>query len=137
MNLSLKTALITSVAIAAIAYGLGRYASPVKTIEVEKIVEKEVKEEDHSVIVTKRPDGTVVHEFLDKSRESRERVKESTKVVDNKKPDWFLAGGYGANKPAYSLEVNRRVLGAVFAGGQVLHIPDKETIALIKVGYEF
>ena len=133
MTLSLKALLITSVAIAAIAYGLGRYASPVKTVEVEKVV----KEIDHDTTTrdTKRPDGTVIHEVIVKDKTKTE--KDTTKIVDNKKPDWFLAGGYGLNGTAYSLEANRRILGAVFVGAQVTYIPDKDNVVLVKVGYEF
>ena len=133
MNLSLKALLITSVALIAISYGLGRYLAPVKTVEVEKLI----KDTEHDTITrdTKRPDGTVVHEVIVVDKTKIE--KDKTTIVDNKKPDWFLAGGYGVNGTAYSIEANRRILGAVFVGGQVTYIPDKGNVVLVKVGYEF
>lgn len=128
---------IIGLLIAAIAYGTGRYASPVKTVEVEKIVEKEKKETSRTTRTIKRPDGTVVQEEIVKDKTSKEQKKDTTKIVDNKKPDWFIGVGYGVYKTAYSIEANRRILGPVFIGIQPIYSPDSKLTILVKAGYEF
>lgn len=137
MKLTKLNLLIIVIVIAAIGYGLGRYASPVKSIEVEKIVEKEQRETSKETRTIKKPDGTIIQEEIVKDTTTKEHASEHSISVDNKKPDWFVAVGYGVNKTVYSAEINRRVLGAVFVGGQVTYSDQDKAVGLVKIGYEF
>jgi len=137
MQLTKLNLLIIALIVGALGYGIGRYATPNETIEVEKIVEKEHTEEIKEKRTIKKPDGTIIEEEITKDITDKESSKDSTVVTIGKKPDWFIAGGYGLNKTAYSLEVNRRVLAPVFVGVQAIYSPEEKITALIKVGYEF
>lgn len=137
MQLTKLNLLIIALIVGALGYGAGRYATPEKLVEVEKIVEKEAKETSKTTRTTKLPDGTVIEEQILVDKSSSEREREHSVAIESKKPDWFIAGGYGLNKTVYSLEVNRRVLAPVFVGVQAIYSPEEKITALVKVGYEF
>ena len=137
MQLTKLNLLIIALIVGALGYGAGRYATPEKLVEVEKIVEKEAKETSKTTRKTKLPDGTVIEEEILVDKSTKESEREHSVAIESKKPDWFLAGGYGLNKTAYSLEVNRRILAPVFIGVQAIYYKKEKITALVKVGYEF
>ena len=84
-----------------------------KTVEIE--TEKVVKDVQTVIKVVTRPDGTKeeVTTILDKSRENKE--SKSVKLIS--KPEWHIsANGTISSNPIYGLQVERRIVGDVFAG---------------------
>lgn len=84
-----------------------------KTVEIE--TEKVVKDVQTVIKVVTRPDGTKeeVTTILDKSRENKE--SKSVKLIS--KPEWHIsANGTVSSNPIYGLQVERRIVGDVFAG---------------------
>jgi hypothetical protein len=106
-----KNSLIIILVVAAVAYGLGRYATPAKAVTVEK----EAKAVDTSTTTreTIKKDGTVIKEVIKNNIVKVERDK--SQLVISKKPDWKVSVSYDT-KQHYGVEVQRRVLGAVFVG---------------------
>ena len=106
-----KNSIILILVVATVAYGLGRYATPAKTITIEK----EAKAVDTTTTVreTITKDGTVIKEVIKNNIVKVE--KEKSKLVESKKPDWKVSVSYDT-KQQYGFDVQRRVLGAVFVG---------------------
>ena len=84
-----------------------------KTVEVEK----EVVQKDIQVVtrIITRPDGTKEEQIIttDKSKENKE--SKSVKLIS--KPEWHIsANGTVSSNPVYGLQVERRIVGDIFAG---------------------
>lgn len=101
-----------------------------------EIVEKEVVRTDvQTVTVIKRPDGT---------NETVTTIDRSTRVEDKKSvsapipPQWLVTGGAGISSTgtAYSLGVQKRLVGPMFVGVQAIAAPGNTT-GLITIGMEF
>ena len=123
-----KNSIILTLVIAAVAYGLGRYATPTKVVTVEK----EAKAVDTSTTTreTITKDGTVVKEIIKNNIVKVER--ENSRLIESKKPQWKVSVSYDT-KQQYGFDVQRRVLGAVFVGAGYR----KDGRANISLGYEF
>lgn len=137
MQLTKLNLLVIALIVGAIGYGTGRFMTPEKIVEVEKVVEKETTKKETTNRTTKKPDGTVIEETITKDETTTESSSEHSVAIDNKKPDWFIAGGYGLNKTAYSAEANRRIMGPLFVGIQATYTPEDKVTGLVKIGYEF
>lgn len=123
-----KNSIILILVVAAVAYGLGRYATPAKVVTVEK----EAKAVDTSTTTreTITKDGTVIKEVIKNNIVKVE--KESSKLVLSAKPNWKVAVSYDT-KRQYGFDVQRRVLGAVFVGAGYR----QDGRANVSIGYEF
>lgn len=123
-----KNSIILILVVAAVAYGLGRYATPAKTITIEK----EAKAVDTSTTTreTITKDGTVIKEVIKNNIVKVE--KESSKLVLSAKPQWKVSVMYDT-KQQYGFDVQRRVLGAVFVGAGYR----QDGRANVSVSYEF
>ncbi len=126
---------ITVIAVAVVAFSLGRFASPksVETKEVEKIVYVESKKKEREQSVTEKetrlPDGTVIKEKTKETKVRSESEKEvqSLKVSESKttnRPSWRIGFGYEVpsedlHEVYYSLTIERRLFGEIYLGGMV------------------
>ena len=104
------------VVILAIGAGLGAYFNPVHTIEEKVVVKDRIKTVIREV-VTQRPDGTIVTErdiVKDEKKDTVATRKESIPV----KKDWAASVKYDlfTSVPVYTIEIQRRVLGNIYAG---------------------
>lgn len=104
--------------IAGAALGISLKKPQIKT----EIVEKEVVKTDVRTItkILERPDGTkeTVIDTIDKSKASSSKSETMTKILQR---DWLISAGAHIDyklMPEYSLLVQRRVLGPLFAGLQ-------------------
>ena len=133
----MKQTLITAAIALLVGFGLGSQLSPtVKTKEVE--VEKQVVVKD-VITVTKiitRPDGSKeeVITTTDKSKEN----KQSTNTKTVAKSDWHASisantPDIGLNNVRYTIQVERRILGDLFIGGNL----SSDKSAGLSVGLEF
>lgn len=114
------------------AYTAGRYTAPTKTVEkvvtVERLVEVEKRDVRTVVKEIKRPDGTFEKETrtvdLTVTEQSKDKRQESEKIVEAIKPQWRVGGGAGMadfrGTVVYAGQIERRVLGPVFAGVQAI-----------------
>ncbi len=134
MDIKYKIAL--SVLALAISYASGRYMTPEKIVTKEVTVTKEVVHENTDVhkntqtkiVETTFPDGHSVKEtyILDQDTVviekavATETVHETTKTIDNQKPNYRVAAIIGTLsnnlKPEYGASIEKRVAGPIFAG---------------------
>lgn len=122
MQVTLKSAIIYTLVVAALAVGITKYTWPTVQTQI-KVEEKEVVKRDIRTVIKERTkaDGTTEREtiIVDNSKETKERVTEQKTM---KKNDWFIGGGLEIRSsrqlanPIYKIEVNRRVLGDFFVG---------------------
>ena len=133
---------IGSFVLAAGAFSLGRYTTPVeikevtKTVEVEKKkteVEKETQKDVHRVErIIRKPDGTTETTIqTDSSTKSTKNVTSQTDAQAQSETSTSVvrAGArtrvagvaaidiYGRSGPAYGVEVSRSILGPISVGG--------------------
>lgn len=135
------------------AFGLGRYTLPEKVIheveekivEVTKEVVKEVGKVQTHIIETTYPDGRTVketfildeHTVVIEKDKFNEIIKKEREVTENSKPQWAVAGSYGTNiddrKQDYGLQVERRMLGNIWAGAYAKQ--DKDVGILVRMEF--
>lgn len=123
-----RTKVIIAIVALAIAFASGRFLSPdkvrteVKTVEVEKIVEKVVRQ---TVTILEKPDGTketVIVTDSNTSSKTNEQSTNATKEVTGSKDRInvsVLAGSsfpFNLSSPIYGLSANKNILGPITAG---------------------
>lgn len=95
-----------------IAFGTGRYLTPVK-VETKESVRTEV---EYITRVIKAPDGTVIKEKISKNTAQ----KDTQSKTENKKPDYKASiipqYNLNTNTIKYGASVEKRVLGPIFGG---------------------
>jgi len=126
-------AILFAGAISSLTYLLAPEKVIVKTVEVEKIIVREIIKREVEKDITKKkttlPDGTVIEEEVDKSKEkseeskekSEEKVKAKEKIKIRKKYNFIISGAalHDLNSTdgfTYQLSIHRRVLGNVYVG---------------------
>lgn len=121
-----KTIAIIVLAVAAVAYSVGRYAQPAKVqIKTEQVV-KEVEVVKKDVVIVekeiKRPDGTIEKErkIVDKSSETTKKDSESKSDTKISRPDWKVQATAGMaafrGEMIYGIGIERRILGPIAVG---------------------
>jgi len=104
-----------------LAVGVGVAASwyflPKEHIIEEKIVYKDRTKTQIVEIITERPDGTRTIERVIHKDEQTDIISTKKEVIPSKK-DWAVGGKYDlfTSTPVWSLEVQRRIIGNVYAG---------------------
>lgn len=127
MNNTIKAVLGLLLA-AGLGYASGRYVQPSKiVIETKEVVKTVTVVKHDTVTVTKqikRPDGTTETDTTttDKDVDSTNNtvVDTTSETITNSKPQWKATAQAGYNfssiKPVYGAEVDRRIIGPIFAG---------------------
>ncbi len=132
-----KQLIIYTIIVAIASGAMTKYLWP--NIETQiKIEEKEVIKKDIRTIIRERtnPDGSTEKEteIIDHSKEKRDKEFEQTIT---RKKDWYIAAGTSVNQkdltPVYNLQVNRRILGPFYLGGQV----NTKREVSVQIGFEF
>lgn len=140
MSTMKKTLLLISAFLitGALGFGFGKYSAPtkvvevekIKTVTVEKVVEKKAEKKNVKTVVVQAPDGTTTTTTTDTSTvDTNTNTDTNTVATDEKKktttysrPNWRLAalGGFDPNgnigKPIYGGSIERRILGPIFVG---------------------
>lgn len=118
MSQKLKKTL-SVICLVGIGVGIGYYLMPSKTVEVEKIVEKErVK----TVTITKEKknaDGSTEKETVVKEDTKKEMQTDKSKTVLKNDPQWMVGMTVGKDtnwETAYGGVVSKRILGPVWGG---------------------
>lgn len=117
---NLKVYLIAGLVILAVGFSIGRYVVPDKSLET-KSTEHDVKREE--TVTTReeiRADGTRITETIKSNKNEESKKKESSKLVENSRPNWKVnaLAGYNIDKSnyVYGVAVDRRVLGNISVG---------------------
>lgn len=116
--------------IAGVAFGLGRYMTPEKVVTIEK--ESQAVDTTITTREVVQKDGTIIKEVI--KNNIVVVSKEKTKLVESNKPNWKVAALSDIKTEKFAIQVERRIIGNVFIGGQYdLHHKEGK----ISVGMEF
>lgn len=137
----LKIVVISSLVLFGLGYGIGRYIQPPKEVTKVEIQEREVVRKDIQVVTKEiiRPDGTKETVIVSNDRSVEKKDKQIETVISKPAEKQWLVG-VGVNPLAYyetySVQVDRRVLGQFFVGGQYIR-NKSDNIGLINIKMEF
>src|SRR5574343_1438757 len=119
-------AVVALISFAAATFVTRTYYPNIKTVEVEKIVEKEVVKRDVVTVTKYLKDGKVVKETTKKDNSTIKKDKESdtTKIAEVRAAvsQWHIgvsSATLNMSNGPYALNVQRRLFGNIFLGGQV------------------
>jgi len=139
--MELKTTLIITAVVGAIAYSVGRWAMPPKIETKIEVVEKEVIKRDVQIVEreVKQPDGTTIIDRTTVDRSTKLTDKESTKetIVTNL-PKWHVSAGVIASldslkTPSYIITVEKNLFATISVG--LTATTDKQVGVVL--GYSF
>jgi hypothetical protein len=132
-----------SAAAFAIGYGLASNTIPARTVEVEKKVDKIVtRTVDRVTTVDEKPDGSKVTKIEERSRlDSEKKVDQRVREQVKPRPDWSI-GLYSSlaprhDVPAFTLTIDRRVIGNASVGVYVRYRAPAEYEAGLGLRIEF
>ena len=147
MNIQVRSEVIIVVVVLLLGYGFGKYGQPAKIVtKTNTVIQTVTVDHVNTVTVVKevdKPDGT---KEIDTTTTDKSQVNtdtdvhvETEKVVTESKAQWRVAAALvpqvsgGTFGPLYGLDVERRILGPIWAG---VGADTNRQIAL-KVGFEF
>lgn len=140
MNLNKPAIMIIGILMLLSAVG-GYYLSPVKTVEVEKEVERERVKILTVVKEHKNPDGSADSTTTITEDRTRKTETDKTKVTTPERPkDWFVTIQTSSFSHLETVggSVNRRILGPLFLGvNGTYNFDNNNHQVLFDLGYEF
>jgi hypothetical protein len=118
MNITLSRTIVLVVVLLAVGVAIGRYSLParVETREVVKEVERKERQRHTETVIREQPDGSKETRIVEDTHSTSDSEATAERQrLELSAPNWRLTAGYATDR-AYSLGVERRLIGPLFIG---------------------